>query len=189
MRGAVLALTVMLAACGSGPTPQAESSVQPTAMASATAASPTPTPSQTGIDPCATSQLSLSLVGTEGALGHAFAHLALTNSTSSPCTIDGYPNAQLFNASGQRVSTRVVDRGGELSGFPAPSKFVVAPNQKAGFTASWGTVNVGNETCKSATTIEIGPPGSPPSAHLSVKGLYIDICNSGELDVSAFTRA
>jgi Protein of unknown function (DUF4232) len=121
-------------------------------------------------------------------MGHVFAHLALTNSSSSPCTIDGYPNAQLFNASGQSVSTRVVDRGGQLSSSPGPSKFVLAPNHKAGFTASWGDVNVGSETCNSATTIEIGPPGSPPSAHLKVTGLYIDICNSGELDVSALMK-
>jgi hypothetical protein len=176
MRGAVLALIVILTACGS-------------ATPSATADSPAPTPSQTGINPCATAQLTLSLVDTQGALGHVFAHLALTNSTSSPCTIDGYPNAQLFNASGQSVNTRVVDGGGELSGFPGPSKFVLAPNQRAAFTASWGTVTVGSETCKSFTTIEIGPPGSPPTANLKVTSRYIDICNSGELDVSALTRA
>jgi hypothetical protein len=181
MRAAVLALTVILAAC-SAPTPQAQSSVQPTTTPSAT-------PSQIGVNPCATSQLSLSLVDTQGALGHVFAHLALTNSSSSPCTIDGYPNAQLFNASGQSMSTRVADGGGQLSGLPGPSKFVLASNQKAGFTASWGTVNVGGETCKSATTIEIGLPGSSPTAHLRITGLYTDICNSGELDVSAFTRA
>src|SRR5712691_6557996 len=101
MRGTVLALIVILTACGSAPASQAQSSIQPTATASATADSHTPTPSPTGINPCATSQLSLSLVDTQGALGHHFAHLSLTNASSSPCTLDGYPNAQLFNASGQ----------------------------------------------------------------------------------------
>lgn len=179
---------VIISACGSAPVSQAQSSIRPTAPPSATADSPTPTPSQTGINPCATSQLSLSLVGTEGALGHVFAHLALTDLSSSPCTIDGYPTAQLFNASGQSVGTRVVDGGGELSGLPGPSRFVLAPSHMAGFTASWGTVTVGGETCKSFTTIEIGPPGSPPSGHLKVTGRYVDICNSGELDVSALMK-
>jgi hypothetical protein len=134
---------------------------------------------------CTNSALKLSLAGTQGAAGHIFANLVLTNSTLSPCTIDGFPNAQLYNASGSTVTTRVVDRGGELSSSPAPSKFVLAPSQRAGFTASWGDVNVGTELCKSATSIEIGLPGSAPGSHLRVSGLQIEICNSGELDVSA----
>jgi Protein of unknown function (DUF4232) len=204
MRGAILAAVLVLTACGSAPALQAQTSPQPTATAPSTppetpssspAVTPTPTPSaaptpsSTGVKACAASALKPSLVGTQGAAGHIFANLALTNSTSSACTLDGFPNAQLFNASGASVTTRVVDRGGELSSSPAPSKFVLAPTQRAGFTASWGDVNVGTEICKSATTIEIGLPGSAPSAHLRVTGLYIDICNSGELDVSALRNS
>jgi hypothetical protein len=197
MRSAVVAAVLVLTACGSVPALQAHTSPQPTASAPSPSpavspsASPSaaPTPSSTSVRACPTSALHLSLVGTQGAAGHLFANLVLTNSSSSPCTLDGFPNAQLFNASNQSVTTRVVDRGGELSSSPAPSKFVLAPTQRAGFTASWGDVNVGTEVCKSATTIEIGLPGSAPSTHLRVTGLYIEICNSGELDVSALRNS
>jgi hypothetical protein len=200
MRGAVLALVLVVTACGSATALQAQPSSQPTATAPSTPAetptpspiatpTPTPTPSQTGLKACAASELNLSLIGTDGAAGHAFATLALIDAGSSACTLNGYPRAQLFNASGESVTTRVVDRGGELASSPAPSKFVLSPKQKAGFTASWSDVNVGTEICKGATTIEIGLPGSALSAHLRVTGLYIDICNSGELDVSALRNS
>jgi hypothetical protein len=138
---------------------------------------------------CAVSALKLSVVGTDGAAGHIFANLALANSSSTQCILDGFPNAQLINASGANVTTRVVDRGGELASSPAPAKFVLAPTQRASFTVSWGDANVGTEICKSATTIDVGLPGSAPSAHLRVAGLNIQICNSGELDVSALRNS
>lgn len=186
MRGAVLAAVLVLTACGSAPALQAQTSPQPTATAPS---APPETPSSTGVKACATSALKLSLVGTQGAAGHIFASLVLTNTSSSPCTLDGFPNGQLFNASGASVTTRVVDRGGELSSSPPPSKFVLAPTQRASFTVSWGDANVGTEICKRATTIEIGLPGSAPSVHLRVTGLYIEICNRGELDCSALRNS
>jgi Protein of unknown function (DUF4232) len=196
MRGAMLAAVLVLTACGSAPAPQAQTSPQLSATATSTpsvgptpSAAPTPTPSSAGVKVCTVSALKLSLVGTNGAAGHIFANLALTNVSSASCTLDGFPTAQLFNASGASVTTRVVDRGGELASSPAPGKFVLAPTQMAGFTASWGDANVGTEICKSATTIEVGLPGSAPSAHLRVTGLYIEICNSGELDVSALRNS
>jgi hypothetical protein len=63
--------------------------------------------------------------------------------------------------------------------------FLLSPAQKATFTASWSDVNHGTEICKSASTIEVGLPGNAPSGHLTVTGLNIHICNSGEVDVSA----
>src|ERR1700692_3357614 len=113
MRGAVLAAVLLLTACGSAPALQAQTSAQPTATAAsappqtpssspavtpAPSPSAAPTPSSTGVKACATSALKLSLVGTQGAAGHIFANLALTNSSSSSCTLDGFPNGQLFNA-------------------------------------------------------------------------------------------
>lgn len=194
MRVAVLAAVLVLTACGSAPALQAHTSPQPSTTATSTpSVTPTPTaaptPTSTGVKVCAASAVELSLVGTDGAAGHIFANLALTNSSSAPCTLDGFPTAQLFSASGASVATRVVDRGGELASSPKPSKFVLAPTQRASSTVSWGDVNVGTEICKRATTIEIGLPGSAPSAHLRVTGLYIEICNSGELDVSALRNS
>jgi hypothetical protein len=196
MRGAILAAVLVLTACGAAPALQPQSIARPTAttpsppLAMPTpSSSPTPTPSKTGLIACAASQLELSVVSTQGAAGHIFANLALANSSATPCTLDGFPNAQLFNASGNSVTTRVVDRGGELSSSPAPSEFVLAPTRRASFTASWGDVNVGTEICKSASTIEIGLPGSAVSVHLRVTRLYIQICNAGELDVSALSNS
>ena len=75
-------------------------------------------------------------------------------------------------------------------GFPAawnlvaPVMFLLAPQQKAGFQVSWGTVNVNGETCRNASGIQFGPPGEAASPALTASNLSIMICNSGELDVS-----
>jgi hypothetical protein len=165
------------------PTPAGRSAGPSPAASSAPL--PSPTPSSTVVQACTANQLTLTPGGTQGAAGHMFAGIKLTNSSALPCTIFGFPTAQLLASDQTQVPTRVVDRGGQLSNTPAPAGFLLSPAHSAEFQVSWGDVPVGNETCRSASTIEIGPPGQAPSATLALTHLSITICNSGELDASA----
>ena len=160
----------------------------PSAAATPTVA-PTPTPSPPGPQACTADQLTLTPGGTQGAAGHMFASATLTNSSSVPCTILGFPSAQLLAPDQSPLPTRVVDQGGQLSNTPAPAMFLLSPGQKAGFQVSWGDVPVGNETCAAAGSIEIGPPGQAPSSHLALTNLRATVCNSGELDTSAIAAS
>ena len=165
-------------------------SLPPVPSAAATPSeAPTATPGPTGPQPCTAAQLTLTPGGTQGAAGHIFASITLTNSSVVSCTISGFPSAQFLAADQTPVPTRVVNQGGQLSNTPTPAKFLLSPEQKAGFQLSWGDVPVGNETCRTARSIEIGPPGQAPSPSLTVTDLSITVCNSGELDASALVAS
>jgi hypothetical protein len=178
--GAIVGFTLMSHRRPTGPAP---------APASTVAASPTATATDTPERACAAGQLALAADGTQGAAGHLFLRLTLTNTSAAPCTLDGFATAQLRASDQTPVPTRVVDRGGQLSNTPAPAKFTLLPAGKSTFQVSWGDVPVGDETCRSASELEIGPPGEAPSPNLRLNNLSITICNAGELDASAVSIA
>jgi hypothetical protein len=157
-----------------------------TAPGSTTITTPTAIPT-TVMPACTAGRLSLAAAGSEGAAGHLFLNLTLANSSAAPCTVSGFPTAQLFAPDGAAVPTRVVDRGGMLSNTPQPATFVLLPAQKATFQVSWGDVPVQDQPCAQASSLEIGPPGEAPSPALRLSNLSIAICNAGELDVSALS--
>ena len=79
-------------------------SAVPTPSPSPTAA-PTPTPTPTavatpGIGPCAPGDLASRITLWEGAAGHRIAHVEMTNTGSSPCTIRSLARPQLVDGRG-----------------------------------------------------------------------------------------
>jgi len=160
----------------------------PTPPVTATSA-PAPSPSPTGPLSCQVTGLALAKGASQGAAGHLFQTLLLTSTGSSPCTMSGYPTAQLVSASQGSLPTRVVDGGGMLGNTPPPSLITLFPGQAASFQVSWGDVQAGAAACETAGGIEVGPPGEAPSPALAVSGLSMNVCNAGELDVSAVTMA
>jgi hypothetical protein len=155
-----------------------------TAPGSSSVTTPTAIPTAAPLQACTADRLSMAAGRSQGAAGHLFQELNLTNTSAAPCSIDGYPGAQLLSSGGAPVPTRVVDRGGMLANTPPPSSFVLLPGQRAAFQVSWGDVPVGGEACQPASAIEVGPPGEAPNPALELKGLSITICNSGELDAT-----
>ena len=191
--GAAAALLVVAAVAGyallahAGPGGTAPAGPGPATSPTAT---PTPAPSPTPAGPvaCAAGTLSASLAGSQGAAGHRFLAVRLANTGTSACTVDGYPSAQLVSGSGAPLSTRVVDGGGMLSNGAPPAPFTLAPGQAATFQLSWGDVPVNGESCPTAAAAQVGPPGSNPSPALQVP-IGAEVCNSGEVDVSAVAPA
>jgi len=185
---AVVAAIAGYALLGHHASPPGPAGPVPSSPATATAG-PTPSPSPTGHLSCQATGLTAARGGSQGAAGHLFQTLVLTNTGSSPCTMSGYPSAQLVDASQGSLPTRVVDSGGMLGNTPPPSLVTLLPGQAANFQVSWGDVQAGAEACEMASGIQVGPPGEAPSPALAVSGLSMNVCNAGELDVSAVAPA
>jgi Protein of unknown function (DUF4232) len=109
----VTALAVAaVAGCSSSTTPSSGASASATATATGTAggaATPSSSPASgsggnspaaaSGTPACTTGDLKATLGSTQGAAGSIYVNLDLTNTSSSPCTLYGYPGTSLANAS------------------------------------------------------------------------------------------
>ena len=99
------------------------------------------------------------VVGSQGAAGTFELTFALRNSSTSPCPMDGYPSAQLLDASGTELPTHVVSGGNyQFTNF-APAPVLLAPGATAYFNLAYSDVPTGGETtCPTAAQIEVTPP-------------------------------
>jgi hypothetical protein len=110
----------------------------------------------------------------------------LTNSSSTTCTLDGYPGMQLLSAQGTSIPTNV-ERGGLGGGASAaanqaPAVVTLAQRQAAAFTLEYEDVPVGGETsCPTSAKAEITPPNDVAFA---VVTLRIAPCDGGTVHVS-----
>jgi len=106
---ALLAGTALLAtACGPSASPAAAPTVTKTVTVTPTPASPgptggTPQPSPTGTgspgaEACPTSGLHVSIGNGNGAAGSVYYPIVFTNSSSSPCTLFGFPGVSFVTA-------------------------------------------------------------------------------------------
>ncbi len=110
-------LAVLTAACGSS-TPAGT----PTRTVTVTATAPAPgspsavTPSPSGPQPCAATDLKLTVGAANGAAGTIFYPLDFTNTSGSACTMFGYPGVAFVSSP-----------GGSQIGAPANRRVAAAP--------------------------------------------------------------
>ena len=110
--------------------------------------------------PCASAQLKAVVASDEHAMMHRELRIALTNTSTRPCTIDGYPAVRLMSAA------KTVLISAELfSGTPRP--FALAPNDKAAFGLRVA-VGDGVATYAIAPMLAIIPPGDVAPLTLDV---------------------
>jgi len=124
----------------------------------------------------------MSVIGSQGAAGTFEVSFGLRNTSSTPCTMNGFPGALLLNASGAPLPTTVV-RAGNLS-FTNFSAVPVnlAPGATAYFNLGYSDVPTGSETsCEMATQLEVTPPNATTHEVVSAS---LSVCNHGTLTVS-----
>jgi Protein of unknown function (DUF4232) len=145
----------------------------------------TTAPSSPSSTLCQPSQLHLAVAGGTGAAGTLTTTVSMTNTSSSTCTMQGYPGMQLLSSSGTPIPTTVV-RG--QTHFPnpsanaAPSLVSLATGATARFSMQYSDVPVGGEaTCPSSSKAEITPPTDTAFA---VMTLSITACDNGTVHVS-----
>ena len=104
------------------------------------------------------------------------------NTTTAPCPMDGYPGAQLVNASGTELPTHVVSGGNfQFTDF-APAPVTLAPGATAYFNLAYSDVPTGTETaCPTAAHIEVTPPHAVDHDVVAINAV---VCAAGTVTVS-----
>ncbi len=176
---AAAALATFVSACSS---PKSTTPTTGGAPASTTSSSATTTSSlPTGLV-CAARDLIITVVGSQGAAGTFELTFGLHNTSAAACPMEGYPGAQLVDASGTQLPTHVVS-GGNLSftNF-APAPVTLEAGASAYFNLAYSDVPSGSETtCPTATQIEVTPPHAIDH---NVVAVHLTVCAAGTLTVS-----
>jgi hypothetical protein len=168
--------TLILAACSSTPakvvtTDHAHrphhTSRPATSPTTTPTTSATPVTTQAGPARCHVTGLSATIGAYGVATGHVGATITFTNTSTSACTLDGYPGLGLIGATGQALAT-TVHRGTSYT-VPAiaPRSVTLEPGQEASFLIGYNdATGFSGETCPSSTQVEITPPNA--YGHLTI---------------------
>ncbi len=193
-----LSCAALLAACSSGGTGTTTTTTTSTTASSTTtsttagggtttttAGGGTTTSTAATTANCQPSQLQATPGQGTGAAGTISMTIGFTNTSSSTCTLKGYPGMQLLSSTGVSLPTNVVRGVGQWAAAAAsqpPSLVTLAPQQVATFSLSYEDVPVGSETsCATSAKAQVTAPTDRTSLTIT---LSITPCNNGTVHVS-----
>ena len=109
---------------------------------------------------CQTSQLSVRQVSGDAGVGNRAIIYAFTNTSSSVCTLYGYPKFQPLNAKGQPIKEIQVIQS-EITYFHQgkPRQVTLAPGAQASFQIAYNAVHEG-QSCTQVSKVKIAPPNT-----------------------------
>lgn len=188
----VACAAVGLAACSSSPskpknvTTTSHATTSTTSSPTTTSTTSAPTTSSTAAASAACSHISASPGQGQGAAGTITGLITVTNTGTSPCTVNGYPTMALFSGSGASLTVTMVN-GLSVSVSSAanapPSAVTVAPAARAQFAYQFSDVPVGSETsCPTSEAATVTMPGSTTAS--PTFQLAIGPCGNGTIKVS-----
>ena len=161
----VAVLAVGLAACGSSSsstttTTRSQGTTSTTAAGSTTSStSGSTTTTRSGTAACASSGLTVTLGSANGSAGSIHYPIAFKNTTSSPCTLFGFPGVSFLAAGGTQIGAPAQRESGLT-----PATVTVAPGGSA--YSSVGITDPGIPPCSGASTatqVRVYPPGQTQS--------------------------
>ncbi|HEY6474314.1 MAG TPA: DUF4232 domain-containing protein [Acidimicrobiales bacterium] len=179
-----------LAACSSSPTAHNSTTTTAHRATSTTAPTTTSTTAATTTSSAAASaacaHVSASAGGSQGAAGTITGLVTVTNTGSTPCTVNGYPTMALYSGSGAPLTVTMVN-GLTVSisaqANAAPTSVSIAPSSTAQFAYQFSDVPVGAETsCPTSEQASVTMPGATTSS--GSFALAIDPCANGTIHVS-----
>jgi hypothetical protein len=176
----VLAVPVVAGCGGSGSHPV--SLVPAQGSVASTPAGSTPAPSA-----CRTSDLSIRIGARGGAAGSVYAPIVFTNTSTSACTLAGYPGVSYVAPSnGPQVGAAAT-----RNGLHAASSVTLAADASASALVQMANhANYPAATCKAATVggLRVYPPGSRTAAYVAFSAPQM-ACSSdvNQLTVAAVT--
>lgn len=106
--------------------------VKATATAAPTATTAVPTPVKSGVQPCKAEQLS-GTAAWQGATGSMAGPVMLTNTSSTPCTLQGSPKLEILDAQGQPLELKDT----LMSSNQESKQVVLQPKDKARVMLVW----------------------------------------------------
>ncbi|HEY4278283.1 MAG TPA: DUF4232 domain-containing protein [Conexibacter sp.] len=135
---------------------------------------------------CTVPNLKGSFKNASAGAGQRFVTLALKNSSSTSCSLAGYPGAQLLSASGREIATNVVRDHSKT-----PKTVVLRAGQSALSQWHWGAIAGRGEpvTGKCEPTpskIEVTPPNA--TGHLVLAWRGGPVCEHGQITVRPMTK-
>lgn len=149
----------------------------------ATAAIPHARPDQ-AVSRCLVGQLTAKVVASSGAAGHQGIMFRFHNRSVRPCTLYGYPGAQLLTATRRPLPTRVQRGGGYISGIMRKKTLVrLAPGANAFFVMEWARIPTPGQRCPAAPLVRVTPPNDYASILVVMRPNGIDACD-GILNVT-----
>ena len=155
----------------SAPASSEAPSTEPATSASASAsASPSPT-APAGPPRCTPDQLTATKGAGQGAAGHIFLNVILTNTAKTACHLLGYPGMALLDSNRDPLTSHVTFGGGMLPPT-AKQNVVLAPSGgQASFTLVYSDVPTGNAdpatACPEASFESITPPDDTTTVELA----------------------
>jgi len=154
----------------------------------------TPTPSTTETPAsltCDTSQLSIQLGAQDAAMGsRGVTGMSFVNISAKSCTLEGYPNLQMFDSTGKALPTHVLHFGSFAEPSAPAGLVTLAPGAKASFDLLYAAqTGYGNAYCPTSSKVAFTPPGSKVALTLIWKiqpygGGSIQKLSCGEIKVS-----
>jgi hypothetical protein len=159
-----------------------------------TSTSTSSTTSSTVVSACASDQFTGRLEAGQGATGTIYDAVVLTNTSSSTCTITGWPVLTLYKASGSPLANAVIidaTTGFEIIGSvpSSPVTFPVAPGGNARFELAFSDVPVGSQdTCPTVNHLDVQLPGdsTPTDALVVSGGGFFAPCGQPQVRVSPY---
>jgi Domain of unknown function (DUF4232) len=125
---------------------------------------------------CTRSQLNVRSNGQRGAAGTIRGAWVFTNRSATDCTLNGYPDLQLYGRTGRPLSTTV-----QTTLPPAPSAVTLAPGGSGTFLSSYSDVISGSDRCPTSAVIQITAPNATGSHFIPAE---LHAC-TGVIQVSA----
>jgi len=134
-----------------------------TALSTSTASTTTPATTT-----CQPSQLQIVQSGYGGAAGTIELTFSLTNRSTTPCRLHGYPGALLLDASMHPVPTTAIRGGGLAFENIAETQVSLPPGHLGYFNLGYSDVVTGTTSCSQGSILEITPPNDTASALVPV---------------------
>jgi hypothetical protein len=106
---------------------------------------------------CTGNQLGVRSNGTEGALGTIYGAWVFTNRSGAVCTLNGYPDIQLYGKAGRPIPTTV-----RRDLAPGPTNVRLAAGGSATFRTSYSDVSSGSR-CPTSSVAQITAPNAVAS--------------------------
>ncbi|MGH9296452.1 MAG: DUF4232 domain-containing protein [Acidimicrobiales bacterium] len=131
---------------------------------------------------CTAASLKVARGGSQGAAGTIYTGFTISDKTSVPCTLDGYPAVSLVPHSGTLHPTF------SHSGFKPPSSIVVGPGGAgAAFVLRYSDVQENGQTsCPQIDAIKARMPGTAPAQLVPFR---IYPCGAPSIGISAVVSA
>lgn len=177
-----LALSCLLAACGSNAHPAADSGGRTTVTRTVTRTSSSPatsagtstqattagtstpatmsTSAQAAGPQCVAADLALSFLGGDDATGHVLLSFAMRNTSSHSCRTGGYPGVLFLDGSGHALPIHPDHTTTDIAGHTTLRALTVAPGASVSFRLGTSDIGSGggNAGCARATALQVIAP-------------------------------